>query len=95
MPGGMDCSFRGANVAGVPSPGSLSGTDGTSTIPSSAPTVTVPTELDGMRWCRYAVEPDPPGVPESSETTIPGAITLHTGHFIAGGTLDSRTAQLN
>ncbi|WP_133163666.1 hypothetical protein [Cryobacterium zongtaii] len=73
----------------------MSGTDGTSTIPSSAPTVTVPTELDGMRWCRYAVEPDPPGVPESSETTIPGAITLHTGHFIAGGTLDSRTAQLN
>jgi hypothetical protein len=72
----------------------FTGTDGGSTIPSSRPTIAVPTEIDGMHWCRYAVEPDPSAEPESSETTFPGAMTLRTGRFVAGGTLDSGTAQL-
>lgn len=79
---------------------SFPGVDGTSPVPSTRPTstpptTTLPTDLDGMHWCRYAVEPDPSGASEASGTAaIPGAITLRTGRFVAGGTLDPATAQL-
>lgn len=79
----------------IPSTGSLPGSDGLSQIPSKPLTVTVPAELDGMRWCRYAVEPAPAGAPEASGApAFPGSITLRTGRFVAGGTLDTATAQL-
>jgi hypothetical protein len=53
------------------------------------------TDFDGMRWCRYAVESDPSGAPESSEALlVPGAIPLRTSRFVAGGTLDTVTTQL-
>ena len=75
----------------------IPGTPPPSTLPASTPPpVTVPTELDGMRWCRYAVDPAPAGAPEPSEAPpFPGAITLRTGHFVAGGTLDTATARLH
>lgn len=79
--------------------GSFPDADGMSSIPSTPLTITVPTEFDGMRWCRYMVEPDPASAPESntpesSTPTIPGALTLRTGRFVAGGTLDPASAQL-
>ena len=78
----------------IPSTGSFLDADGLSSIPSTPLTVTVPTELDGMRWCRYTVEPDPASAPESSAAAIPGTITLRTGRFVAGGTLDPASAEL-
>ena len=67
------------------------GTPRAATVPTDA----APTEIDGMRWCRYAVEPLPTDPPESgAATAIPGAITLRTGRFVAGGTLDTATARL-
>ena len=87
--------FDEGRLQSVPSTDSFSGTDGMPQIPSTPPTVTVPTELDGMHWCRYAVEPAPSGASEPSGTaTMPGAITLRTGRFVAGGTLDTATARL-
>ena len=92
--------FDEGTLLAVPSTDSFLGADGISPLPSTSlpstpPNVTVPTEIDGMRWCRYAVEPDPAGAQEPSGTAaIPGTITLHTGRFVAGGTLDTATARL-
>lgn len=78
----------------IPSTGSPP-SDEISQIPSKPLTVTEPAELDGMRWCRYTVEPAPAGAPESSGApAFPGSITLRTGRFVAGGTLDTAPAQL-
>jgi hypothetical protein len=82
----------------IPSTGSLPGIEDVSPATSTpragtAPTATIP--IDGMRWCRYTVEPPPADAPESgAATALPGAITLHTGRFVAGGTLDMATARL-
>lgn len=87
--------FDDGTLLSVPSAGSLPGIESLSPIASTPLTITVPTEIDGMRWCRYAVEPDPSGAPQPSGTAaVPGAITLRTARFVAGGTLDSATAEL-
>lgn len=79
----------------IPATGSLPGSDGISQIPSKQLTVTVPADLDGMRWCRYAIEPALAGVPEpSGAPAFPGSIALRTGRFVAGGTLDMAAAQM-
>lgn len=87
--------FDKGTMLSIPSIGSFPSTDAVSPIPSAPLTATAPTEVDGMLWCRYSVEPDRLGGQESSETAaVPGSITLRTGHFVAGGTLDTATAQL-
>ncbi|WP_133160284.1 hypothetical protein [Cryobacterium zongtaii] len=97
--------FDEERLLSISSTDSFPGIGGKSPVPSTPPTSTpptktpptstLPTDLDGMRWCRYAVEPDPSGAPESSGTAaMTGAITLRTGQFVAGGTLDPATAQL-
>lgn len=74
----------------IPSDGPLPGSEGISQIPSRPLTITVPPELDGMHWCRYAVEPTGPG----QAPALPGSITLRAGQFVAGGKLDAAIAQL-
>ncbi len=81
-------------ISQIPPDSPLTGPGGTSQVPSKPLTVTVPADLDGMRWCRYAVEPDPVGAPVPGlESAFPGSVTLRTGRFVAGGMLDTPTAQ--
>jgi len=87
--------FDEGAMLSIPSIGSFSSIDPASPIPSAPLTATATTEVDGMRWCRYSVEPDLSGAPESSEAAaVPGSIALRTGHLVAGGTLDTAIAQL-
>ncbi|MHA7262469.1 hypothetical protein ACX80W_04590 [Arthrobacter sp. TMN-37] len=89
----------------IPSAGSASGTVGASPAPPTPIADTVLAEIDGMRWCRYAVEstpadgaePDgaePDGAEPDGAVAAPATGTLHTGRFVAGGTLDTATARL-
>jgi hypothetical protein len=89
----------------IPSADSVSGTVGASPAPPAPIADTVLAEIDGMRWCRYAVEPAPADAaePNTSESNasepdgavaVPGTAVLHSGRFVAGGTLDTTTAQL-
>lgn len=94
---GWKAPFGEGPSPSIPSTGAIPGPgpDGISQIPSKPLTVTVPAELDGMRWCRYQVEAPPAGAPEpSGAPAFPGSITLRTGRFVAGGTLDTATAKL-
>lgn len=76
-----------------PGTGSLS-TDVPSAVPGTPTGAPVPTDFDAMRWCRYAADAAPVGAQESDGAALPGAITLHTGRFVAGGLLDASAARL-
>ena len=53
------------------------------------------TDMDEMHWCRYAIEAGTTEVAEQEETEMfTGVITLRSGRFVAGGTLDDATSQL-
>ncbi|MEE2570119.1 hypothetical protein V1638_12030 [Pseudarthrobacter sp. J64] len=77
----------------IPSTSPLPALDGASQIPSRPLAVTVPPDLDGMRWCRYVAEPASSGA-SGEASALPGSIALRTGRFAAGGMLDAETAQL-
>ncbi len=84
----------------IPSAGSSSGTVGASPAPPAPIADSVLAEIDGMRWCRYAVEPAPADAAESTGSEPHGAVAapatgkLHTGRFVAGGMLETATARL-
>jgi hypothetical protein len=50
-----------------------------------------PGQTDGMRWCRYVSQPV---VPDTEAPQFEGTITLQTGRFVAGGTLNPGDARL-
>lgn len=78
----------------IPSAGPHAAVDGVAQTPSKTMSPTVPAELDGMRWCRYAIEPASVGAPVPGlESALPGSISLRAGRFFDGGILDAPTAQ--
>ncbi|TDK23941.1 hypothetical protein E2F48_14190 [Arthrobacter crusticola] len=92
--------FNAGIPLSIPSAGSSSGAVGASPAPPTPIADTVLAEMDGLRWCRYAVEPAPADLAEPGGSEPDGSVaapakgTLHSGRFVAGGTLDTATARL-
>lgn len=73
----------------------LPGTIGATPAPPSRITDAEVNDVDGMRWCRYAVEPDPLPSEQPADTgVLEVTIMRHPGRFVSGGTFDTATAAL-
>jgi hypothetical protein len=64
---------------------------GVTISPASPPSDPTPGQTDGMRWCRYATQPVVPG---TEAPQFEGSITLQSGRFVSGGTLNQGDAGL-
>ncbi|MEC5199823.1 hypothetical protein RCH21_002062 [Arthrobacter sp. PL16] len=79
----------------IPSTDSSSGVIGALPAPPAPLPDSVLTDTVEMRWCRYTIQAATPEVAEQEETeTFTGVITLRSGRFVTGGTLDEANSQM-
>ncbi len=75
----------------APSPEAPAGVVGARPVAPGPIADSVLVEADGMRWCRYAVEPATAAAESAAGLAVPATVPFRSVRFMAGGMLDAAT----